>query len=63
MGPDAPQLVMALILRQNGFFIEMKEELLENPQPQSSFAIAYSSNAIALRMDVSLGDPDSFVFS
>jgi hypothetical protein len=29
-------------------FIEMEEKLLENPQPQSSFAIAYSSNAIAL---------------
>jgi hypothetical protein len=47
MGLDAPQLVRALTLRQDGVFIEEEEKLLENPQPQSSFAIAYSSNAIA----------------
>jgi hypothetical protein len=39
---------MPLSLRQDGFFIQMEEKLLENPQPQSSFAIEYSSNAIAL---------------
>jgi hypothetical protein len=34
MGPDSPQLVMPLSLRQDEVFIEKKDKLLENPQPQ-----------------------------
>jgi hypothetical protein len=40
MGPEAPQLVMVLILRQDEVFIEKENKLLEIPQPHSNFAIA-----------------------